>query len=308
MAHGTGAKTSAAATVLPLAHAALPAHTPNRGPFGGRDIPVGILTCLVIFALIVLAAVFAPLVAPHDPLEQSLLLRNKPPAWMPGAAPTYLLGTDNLGYDLFSRILYGARVSLGIGFLAAVINAVIGTALGLVAGFVRGPVDGLIMLLADAELATPFIVIAIAAIAAFGKGIPVLIVLAGVSSWMLFARTIRSSVLSLREREFVMAARAVGATETRVALRHLLPNLGSILLVLVTVSLRNLILFEASLSFLGLGVQPPQASWGSMIDRGREYLGTAWWISVWPGAALMLTILVVSLIGDWLSDALNPSH
>lgn len=287
-----------------LAEASVPQHAGRRWRW---RVPPVVTVCMVVLALFALAAIFAPLIAPHDPIKQSLINRNKPPAWLPGGSTTYLLGTDNLGYDIFSRILHGARVSLGIGLIATLIGTLLGTALGLIAGFFRGPLDWLIMLAVDAQLATPFLVIAIAAIAAFGKGLPILIALAGVSGWMLFARACRSTVLSLREREFVTAARALGATDIRVAARHILPNLWSIILVIVTIDLRRIILFEATLSFLGLGVQPPQPSWGSMIDKGREYLGTAWWISLFPGLALMLTILSVSLIGDWLRDALDPT-
>lgn len=270
-------------------------------------VPPIVAICLVFLLLLVLAAVFAPLIAPHDPLRQSLGTRNRPPAWIAGGSTAHLFGTDNLGYDIFSRILFGARISLGIGVIATIIGTLLGTILGLIAGFFRGPVEWLIMLAVDAQLATPFLVIAIAAIAAFGKGLPILIALAGISGWMLFARACRSSVLSLRERDFVTAARAMGATDGRILMRHLLPNLWSIVLVIITIDLRRIVLFEATLSFLGLGVQPPTPSWGSMIDKGREYLGTAWWISVFPGLALMLTILAVSLVGDWLRDALDPT-
>lgn len=270
-------------------------------------VPPLVAVCLVLLGLLALTAIFAPLIAPHDPLKQSLLTRNRPPAWVAGGSTDHLFGTDNLGYDILSRIIFGARVSLGIGVLATIIGTLLGTTLGLIAGFFRGPVEWLIMLAVDAQLATPFLVIAIAVIAAFGKGLPILIALAGVSGWMLFARACRSSVLSIREREFVSAARALGATDGRILIRHILPNLWSIILVIVTIDLRRIILFEATLSFLGLGVQPPQPSWGSMIDKGREYLGTAWWISLFPGLALMLTILAVSLVGDWLRDALDPT-
>jgi peptide/nickel transport system permease protein len=270
-------------------------------------IPPVVAVCLAILVLLVLAAIFAPLIAPHDPVKQSLGTRNRPPAWIAGGTTVHLFGTDNLGYDILSRVIFGARISLGIGVLATIIGTVLGTALGLIAGFFRGPVEWVIMLAVDAQLATPFLVIAIAVIAAFGKGLPILILLAGVSGWMLFARACRSSVLSLREREFVSAARALGATDWRILLRHILPNLWSIILVIITIDLRRIILFEATMSFLGLGVQPPQPSWGSMIDKGREYLGTAWWISLFPGLALMLTILAVSLVGDWLRDALDPT-
>lgn len=287
-------------------HVPLPTRRASR--VAGRwRVPPLIAACFAILAILALAAVFAPLLAPHDPTRQALLARNRPPAWIVGGSATYLLGTDQLGYDILSRIIHGARVSLGIGLVAALIGTTLGTTLGLIAGFFRGPADWLIMLAADAQLATPFIVIAIATIAALGKGLPILITLAGISGWMLFARACRSSVLSLREREFVTAARALGATNGRILVRHILPNIWSVILVVVTIDLRRIILFEATLSFLGLGVQPPQPSWGSMIDKGREYLGTAWWISVFPGVALMLTILAVSLIGDWLRDALDPT-
>jgi len=270
-------------------------------------VPPLIAICLAFLLLLTLAAIFAPLLTAQDPLKQALALRNRPPAWVTGGSTAHLFGTDNLGYDIFSRVLYGARISLGIGAIATVIGALLGTFLGLIAGFFRGPAEWLIMLLVDAQLATPFLVIAIAVIAAFGKGLPILIALAGISGWMLFARACRSTVLSLREREFVSAARALGATDGRILFRHILPNIRSVILVIVTIDLRRIILFEATLSFLGLGVQPPQPSWGSMIDKGHEYLDTAWWISVFPGAALMLTVLAVSLVGDWLRDELDPT-
>jgi len=297
------------ATPLAVADAAARDGRTRRGrrAHGRWRVPPSVLACMVIVAALVLVAIFAPLIVPHEPTKQALLARNRPPAWIAGGSTTYLLGTDNLGYDIFSRVLSGARISLGIGFVATLIGAVLGTLLGLLAGFFRGSVDWCIMLAVDAQLAMPFIVIAVAAIAAFGKGIPILIVLAGVSGWMLYARACRSAVLALREREFVDAARALGASDGRILRRHILPNLMSILLVIVTIDLRRVILFESTLSFLGLGVQPPQSSWGSMIDTGREYLNTAWWVSVFPGLALMLTIFAVSLIGDWLRDVLDPT-
>ncbi len=295
--------TSATATATPFADAAEPRTAKRRTV----HIPPAIVVSMVFLVLLVGAAILAPAIAPADPTKQSLISRNRPPAWVERGTAAYPLGTDNLGRDMLSRLLYGAQVSLGIGVVATLIGTVMGTVLGVVAGFFKGPLDWVIMLAADAQLAVPFIVIAIASVAAFGKGIPVLVVLAGISGWMLFARACRATVLSLREREFVHAARSLGATDARVMLRHILPNLGSIILVIATIDLRRVILFEASLSFLGLGVQPPQPSWGSMLGQGREYLGTAWWISVLPGVALMLTILAVSLVGDWLRDLLDPT-
>ena len=273
----------------------------------GLRVPPLIVACAAIVVLLTLSAVFAGVLAPHDPTTASLRDRNHPPVWLPGGTPAFPLGSDNLGYDILSRVLFGARVSLGIGAVASVIGVCVGGGLGLVAGYFRGLPDWLVMLLVDAQLATPYVILAIAAIAAFGKGVPILIVLAGISGWPLFARACRASVLALRERDFVVAARATGASNRRILFRHILPNVASLILVLLTIDLRRVILFESTLSFLGLGVQPPQASWGSMINQGREYLNTAWWISVFPGIALMLTILSVSLMGDWLRDRLQPS-
>jgi peptide/nickel transport system permease protein len=286
---------------------ATPVLTAARRVRRGVRVPPSIVACFVVVVALVLAAIFAPLVSPHDPTKQSLIIRNRPPVWVAGHVSGFPLGTDDLGRDILSRVLYGARVSLGIGLLATIIGTVLGTVLGVIAGYFRGAADWIIMLAVDAQLAMPFIIIAIAAIAAFGKGIPILIVLAGVSGWMLFARACRSTVLSLNEREFVTAARAMGASDARILTRHILRNLFSIVLVIVTIDLRRIILFESTLSFLGLGVQPPTPSWGAMLAKGRELLNTAWWISLFPGVALMLTILAVSLIGDWLRDLLDPT-
>jgi peptide/nickel transport system permease protein len=239
-------------------------------------------------------------------LLQNLLARNLPPVWMDGSWD-HPFGTDQIGYDILSRILWGARPALEIGAVAAIISLGIGTALGLLAGYFRGIFDAVIMLFVDAQLSTPFVVIAIAAVAAFGQSMTILIILAGISSWMGFARTIRAQVLTLRGREFVHASRASGQTDLGILVRHLLPNLSSLVIVLVTIQIRGMILFEASMSFLGLGVPPPHPSWGSMISGGRDYLLSAWWISVIPGFALMLTVIAASFIGDWLRDLLDPS-
>lgn len=266
-----------------------------------------IIVSIAFLALIGFAALFAPALAPHDPIVPSFGDRNRPPIGMEGGGTNHLLGTDNIGHDILSRLLYGARVSLGIGLLAALIGTVLGSVLGIVAGYFKGLPEWLLMLAVDAQLATPFLVVAIAVVAVVGKSIPVLIALAGFSGWPLFARACRASVMSLRGREFVVAARALGASDGRILARHILPNLGATILVIATIDLRRVILFEASVSFLGLGVQPPQPSWGSMVERGREYLNTAWWIAVVPGMALMTTILALSLVGDWVRDALDPT-
>jgi peptide/nickel transport system permease protein len=203
-------------------------------------------------------------------------------------------------------MLFGARLSLTIGLSALLIGVALGASLGLLSGYFRGAADAVLMLLVDAQLALPFILIAIAAAAAFGKSVPLIIVLASLSGLPLFVRAMRSSSLGLAKQEFMLATRAVGASDTRLLVRHMLPNLLPLLLTLAIIDLRRIILFGASLSFLGLGVQPPEASWGSMINDGRQYLTTAWWIAVFPGLALLATILAISLLGDWLRDRLQP--
>jgi ABC-type dipeptide/oligopeptide/nickel transport system permease subunit len=279
----------------------------ERGRRSWQRPPLIILVCVAWLAVFSFIAIAAPAIAPHDPLAQNLKARNLPPAWQSGGNWDHPFGTDAIGYDVYSRTLYGARPALQIGAAAAIISLLIGTTLGLVAGHFRGLTDAVIMLLVDAQLSTPFIVIAIAAVAAFGRSMILLIILAGISSWMGFARTVRARVLSLSGHEFVDASRAIGASNPRILVRHLLPNLASIVIVLVTIQIRTMILFEASMSFLGLGVPPPAPSWGSMISGGRDYLLTAWWISVLPAVALVGTVLAASLIGDWLRDALDPT-
>lgn len=295
---------------------AAPIPAPDRlGPAGRLRLrlpgwprpPLAVALSLAWVAVLVVLAAFGSAIAPHDPLRQDLMARNLPPVWLAGGGWDHVFGTDQIGYDVLSRAMASARPTLAIGVLASAIALVVGTVLGLVAGYFRGPADGLIMLLADSQLAVPYLVIAIAAVAAFGRSIAVLIVLAGISGWMGFARTVRANVLSLRTRDFVVASRALGAGNARILLRHILPNIASIAIVLITIQFRSLILFEAALSFLGLGVPPPQPSWGASINGGRDYLLSAWWISVVPGVALMLTVMTVSQIGDWLRDVLDPT-
>jgi peptide/nickel transport system permease protein len=262
--------------------------------------------CGAWLVFLVVIAVFAQHVAPHDPMTPNLMARNLPPIWQ-GGNWTHPFGTDQIGQDLLSRTIYGARPSLQVGALAALISLTLGTSLGMIAGYFGGRIDSGIMLLADVQLSTPFLIVAIAAVAAFGQSLGLLILLAGLSAWMGFARTVRSQALSLRHREFIVASRALGAGNWHLLSRHILPNIASVMIVLTTIQLRSLILFEASMSFLGLGVPPPIPAWGSMISGGRDYLLTAWWISVLPGIAMMLTVLSVSFLGDWLRDVLDPT-
>lgn len=266
-----------------------------------------LVACLVILVAFVAAGLLAPVLAPHDPLVPNLRARLKPPQFSSGGEPGYLLGTDPLGRDVLSRLLFGARVSLLIGFAGMGIGLVAGTLTGLLAGFVRGRVDDLLMFLADVFLALPFLVIALTAIAFLGNSLPVLIVLMGFSGWASYTRLARAQTLGAREQPYVLAARSLGATAPRLVWRHILPNILAPLIVLATFELTAVILLEASLSFLGLGLQPPLPSWGSMLGEGRSYLNTAWWVGIFPGIALILVTTSVSLVGDWLRDRLDPT-
>ena len=261
-----------------------------------------------IFVLLLAAvAVAAPWVAPRDPTRQSLRARLKAPGFEAADGGRYALGTDHLGRDILSRVIYGARVSLVVGFAAVVVGGLLGATLGIVAGYRRGWMDTIVMTLADAQLAFPFILLAIGIIAVLGPSFPTLIVVVGLSGWVGYARILRSQVLVLRSREFVDAIHALGGSALRIVVRHLLPNVSSSLIVIATLELARAILLEATLSFLGLGIQPPTPSWGGMIYEGREYLDSAWWISIFPGLILMATSLVVSRTGDWLRDLLDPT-
>jgi peptide/nickel transport system permease protein len=272
-----------------------------------RRVPAIVWGCLAILAIIVSTAVLAPVLAPHAPEDQSLIKRLQPPAWLPDGETSYPLGTDHLGRDIFSRILWGARISLAIGFFAVIIGSAFGSLMGLLAGYFGGWLDELISTLADMQLAFPFILLAITIIAVLGPSELNLIVLVGISGWMTYARVCRGVVLGLREREFVQAVRALGGADWRIMFRHILPNILSPIVVLATLDLARLIILESTLSFLGLGVQPPKPSWGGMLGEGRDYLGDAWWIATFPGLAIMLTTLAISRGGDWVRDVLDPT-
>jgi peptide/nickel transport system permease protein len=252
------------------------------------------------------AALLAPLVAPHDPLEQNLAWRLRPGAWGDGGTWRNLLGTDQLGRDLLSRVIYGARLSLGVGLAAVALAATAGVGTGLVAGYYRGGLDRLLMRLADIQLGMPFLLLAITIIAVFGPSIRNLIVVLSLGGWVVYARVVRGQVLSLRERGFVEAARALGARDRRILLRHMLPNVLPSVLVLASFALAQNIILESALSFLGLGAGPRTPSWGAMLSDSRAYLATAWWLATVPGLAIMLTALSINTMGDWLRDTLDP--
>jgi peptide/nickel transport system permease protein len=270
-----------------------------------RFSPLVVCSGLILLGLVV-TAVFAPQVAPHNPTRERLIDRLLPPAWDEDGDWQYILGTDHLGRDLLSRIIYGSRVSLVVGFTAVIIGGALGTALGVIAGFFGGPSDEIIMALADMQLAFPTILLAIAIIAVLGPSFSNLVLVIGISGWVTYARVARGQVLSLREKEFVEAIRAQGGSRLRIIWRHILPNTLAPLIVVATLDLARTIILESTLSFLALGVQPPTPSWGGMLSDGREYLLSAWWIATFPGVALMLTALSFNRLGDWLRDRTDP--
>lgn len=292
--------------------ASVPTETVRAAAFArprvaGRRVPWLTVVGVGFVLLVAVVAMAAPWLAPEDPVRQSLRGRLRAPTLAGADGRVHLLGTDHLGRDVLSRVIYGSRVSLGVGFSAVVVGGFLGSVLGIMAGFVGGRVDGIIMTAADAQLAFPFVLLAIGIIAVLGPSFPTLIVVIGLSGWVSYARILRSQVLVLRSREFVEAIRALGGTVLRIVLRHVLPNVLSSIVVVATLELARAIVLEATLSFLGLGIQPPTPSWGGMIHEGRDYLDSAWWIATCPGIVLMLTSILVSRTGDGLRDLLDPT-
>jgi peptide/nickel transport system permease protein len=270
-----------------------------------RFSPLVVVSWLILLGLIV-TAIFSAQVAPHNPIRERLIDRLLPPAWAKDGEWQYLLGTDHLGRDVVSRIIYGSRVSLVVGCAAVIVGGVLGIALGVTAGFIGGRTNEVIMALADMQLAFPTILLAIAIIAVLGPSFINLVIVIGISGWVTYARIARGQVLSVREKEFIEAIRAQGGSRWRIVWRHILPNILSPLIVVATLDLARTIILESTLSFLGLGIQPPTPSWGGMLSDGREYLLSAWWIATFPGVALMLTALSFNRLGDWIRDRTDP--
>ena len=261
---------------------------------------------LVVITAVGAAALFAPVLAPFDPVEQDISQRLKPPGGTDERGRLHLLGTDHLGRDILSRSLFGARIALLVGFSAVAIAGTLGLVTGLLAGYFGGRVDDFFMRLADIQLAFPFILLAIAVIGVLGPSLRNIIVVVGVSGWVVYARIVRGEVLSLREREFVLAAVVLGSAHPRVILRHIVPNAFTPWLVIATLDMARVIVLESALSFLGLGVQPPTPTWGGMLADGRVYLSTAWWLATFPGLAILVTVLGINLLGDGLRDTFDP--
>jgi peptide/nickel transport system permease protein len=267
--------------------------------------PTGI-TGLTILSLVLLSAVLAPVIAPHDPNRQNLLARNNPPAWIEGGSLTHPVGTDRLGRDILSRIIYGARISLVTALLAVTGSALVGTTLGLVAGYGGRWLQNVIMRLVDIMLAIPFILLALVIISVLGSSVMNLVLTFVVVRWVQFARIAFANTLEVKERDYVLAARASGASDLRIVSRYILPNILSPLLVIATLELGFVILLESGLSFLGLGVPPEIPSWGSMLQDGRALINLAWWLTAFPGLAIAVTVMGFNFVGDWLRDYLDP--
>ncbi len=260
----------------------------------------------ILLLLILMASVSFPVLYRIDPLAQDLLARFTPPVWQSGGVWNHPLGTDNLGRDVLSRLLYGSRVSLLVGFTAVFVAELVGIVLGLISGYYGGKTDSFIMRIADIFMAYPFMLLTISVIAVLGPSILNLILVLGISDWVTYARTIRGSVLSLKRKEFVEASRAIGTHNIIIIIRHILPNVISPLLVLGTLRVANIIIWESGLSYLGMGAPPPMPTWGRMLAEGRVYITDAWWLVTLPGLAIMFTILSINLLGDGLRDALDP--
>lgn len=256
--------------------------------------------------VMVLSALLAPILAPHDPLQAEVTQRLRPPVWAARGTSANLLGTDQLGRDVLSRTIYGSRVSLMVGVTAVLISGTLGVVLGMVSAFQGGRLDSLIMRIADVQLAFPFILLAIAVVAVVGGGLFNVILILGVTGWVSYGRVVRGQALSVKEKEYVEAARALGSRGLVLVRRHILPNVMTPVIVLATFNVASYMVAEASLTFLGLGVQPGIPSWGIMLADGREYMRAGWWMAIFPGLALVLTVVSINLLGDWLREYLDP--
>jgi peptide/nickel transport system permease protein len=267
----------------------------------------GLMIGSVVLLIVVLLAIFAPLLAPHDPYAQDLMARMKPPVFL-GGSWEHPLGTDLLGRDFLSRLLYGARISLTIGIVAAFISGIIGTTMGVAAGYFGGRTDTIVTFLVTTRLAMPVVLVALAVVAIFGGSLNVVILVLGFLLWDRFAVVLRASTRQIASREYVTAARAIGCSVPRIVLTEIMPNVANNLIVVVTLEMAHAILLEAALSFLGLGVQPPTPSWGLMVSEGKQMMLFSPWMITIPGIALFVLVLAINLLGDGLRDVTAPEN
>lgn len=275
-------------------------------PTERRRINWPVLLSSAFLGTVVIAAIFAPLIAPFPPQYGALSAKLLPPAWESGGRMPYLLGSDLLGRDIFSRLLYGARVSIVVSLLAVGVAGLIGAAVGIVAGYCRGLADTILMGITDVVFSLPLILMAIVLVALIGASLTNVLIVIVVLLWPYYARQLRGETMALRENEFVALARVSGCGPLHIMLRHILPNLMPTLLVLATMQIATVILLEASLSFLGVGIPPPTPAWGVMVADGRDILLSAWWVTFWPGLMISLMVLAVVVLGDWIRDRLDP--
>jgi peptide/nickel transport system permease protein len=291
---------------MPAAAATTLAAPPRRQMLRAlRRSPVGITGVLIVGALLI-AALTGPALTPHDATKPDLLSRLKPPAWQAEGEWRYPLGTDQLGRDILSRLIMGSRVSATVGIAAVAISTTLGVLIGMLAGYYGGRWDTGLMRITDAVLAIPFLVLVIAVAGVVGAGLITIILILGFTGWVNYSRVVRGEVLRLREEEYTTAARALGQRDASILGRHVLPNVTASIIVLSTLQVATTILAESSLSFLGLGVQPPTVTWGGMLADGRQHVGGAWWLATFPGIAITITVLGIVFLGDWLRDVLDP--
>jgi peptide/nickel transport system permease protein len=259
-----------------------------------------------VFGLLILMAIFSPLLAPHDPLETAIMEKRQPPFFVEGGSTKHILGTDLLGRDILSRLMVGARVSLSVSMVVIAITASVGTAIGITAGYLGGKVDAALMRFTDICMSFPGLLLAMLLSVSLGPGFFTVVLALSILGWAGYARLIRGEALRLRSADFVAQARIIGSSPLRIMLRHIFPNVVNPLIVVVTLSVGMIILAESALSYLGIGIPPPTPSWGSMVADGRNFLDTAWWISLFPGLAIGLVVLSGNFLGDWIRDKMDP--
>ena len=300
--------TASVAPAAPVARAQRGCDVPSGLPRRLRQVwwLKGAIVGALVVVLVALVALLAPFLAPANPYLGKTLDRLSPPFWMDGGSAQFLLGSDQLGRDTLSRLIFGARVSLSVALLSVLGSSVLGVLLGLLAGYYRGAVDWTISTLVNVVLTFPFVLLALAVIAVLGPGFWNLIIVLAITGWPIYTRVLRAQTLSLREREFIHAARVVGAGDARIIFRHLFPNVLNLLVVIASLQVAQMIILESFLSFLGLGVQPPVPSWGSMLGDGRLYMFDKWWMATFPGLAIFVTTLAINVVGDGLRDLLDP--